>query len=553
MMFLIQEEKNKMNNLNLLKIENLKMHINTYDGIVKAVDGVDLEVKTGEIVGIVGESGSGKSLTSRTILKLLPEGGKIISGKVKFQDQDLLSLSEQDLRKIRGSKISFIFQNPSTFLNPVLKVGDQIAENIILHQNKKKNEVNEIVINSLNDVGLRNPDKIINCYPHQLSGGMQQRVMIAMAISCKPDLIIADECTTALDVTTQLQILNLLKEISSKIKTAILLITHNLAVVAYLCSRVYVMYGGKTIENAESRMLFSNPQKTYTKNLLNSSKQFFDINKQTELNQKKILEIDKINKDFELPGSKKLLRAVKNVSLDLMEGEIFGIAGESGSGKTTVANLLMGLMELSSGKITFLNKEINLFLREDRKLFRKNIQMVFQDPYGSLNPRKTIGNSLSLAIKIHFKLNEEETKKRVYELLEMVELTPPETFYDRHPHELSGGQQQRIAIARAISTSPKLIITDEAVASLDMSIRSEILKLLKKINSETKVTMIMISHDLSILKNMCKRIAIMYLGEIVEIGMKNQIFSNPKHKYTKKLISATLDIPNQEEKNGKSN
>ena len=547
MMFLIQEEKNKMNNLNLLKIENLKMHINTYDGIVKAVDGVDLEVKTGEIVGIVGESGSGKSLTSRTILKLLPEGGKIISGKVKFQDQDLLSLSEQDLRKIRGSKISFIFQNPSTFLNPVLKVGDQIAENIILHQNKKKNEVNEIVINSLNDVGLRNPDKIINCYPHQLSGGMQQRVMIAMAISCKPDLIIADECTTALDVTTQLQILNLLKEISSKIKTAILLITHNLAVVAYLCSRVYVMYGGKTIENAESRMLFSNPQKTYTKNLLNSSKQFLDINKQTELNQKKILEIDKINKDFELPGSKKLLRAVKNVSLDLMEGEIFGIAGESGSGKTTVANLLMGLMELSSGKITFLNKEINLFLREDRKLFRKNIQMVFQDPYGSLNPRKTIGNSLSLAIKIHFKLNEEETKKRVYELLEMVELTPPETFYDRHPHELSGGQQQRIAIARAISTSPKLIITDEAVASLDMSIRSEILKLLKKINSETKVTMIMISHDLSILKNMCKRIAIMYLGEIVEIGMKNQIFSNPKHKYTKKLISATLDIPNQEE------
>jgi len=547
MMFLIQEEKNKMNNLNLLKIENLKMHINTYDGIVKAVDGVDLEVKTGEIVGIVGESGSGKSLTSRTILKLLPEGGKIISGKVKFQDQDLLSLSEQDLRKIRGSKISFIFQNPSTFLNPVLKVGDQIAENIILHQNKKKNEVNEIVINSLNDVGLRNPDKIINCYPHQLSGGMQQRVMIAMAISCKPDLIIADECTTALDVTTQLQILNLLKEISSKIKTAILLITHNLAVVAYLCSRVYVMYGGKTIENAESRKLFSKPQKTYTKNLLNSSKQFLDINKQTELNQKKILEIDKINKDFELPGSKKLLRAVKNVSLDLMEGEIFGIAGESGSGKTTVANLLMGLMELSSGKITFLNKEINLFLREDRKLFRKNIQMVFQDPYGSLNPRKTIGNSLSLAIKIHFKLNEEETKKRVYELLEMVELTPPETFYDRHPHELSGGQQQRIAIARAISTSPKLIITDEAVASLDMSIRSEILKLLKKINSETKVTMIMISHDLSILKNMCKRIAIMYLGEIVEIGMKNQIFSNPKHKYTKKLISATLDIPNQEE------
>ena len=215
--------------------------------------------------------------------------------------------------------------------------------------------------------------------------------------------------------------------------------------------------------------------------------------------------------------------------------------------------MLMGLMELSSGKITFLNKEINSFLKKDRKLFRKNIQMVFQDPYGSLNPRKTIGNSLSLAIKIHFKLNEEETKRRVYELLEMVELTPPETFYDRHPHELSGGQQQRIAIARAISTSPKLIITDEAVASLDMSIRSEILKLLKKINSETKVTMIMISHDLSILKNMCKRIAIMYLGEIVEIGMKNEIFNNPKHKYTKKLISATLDIPNQEEKNGKSN
>ncbi len=544
MMSLIRGEKNKMDSSKLLKIENLKMHINTYDGIVKAVDGVDLEVNKGEIVGIVGESGSGKSLTSRTILKLLPEGGEIISGNVKFKNQDLLSLNEEELRNIRGSKISFIFQNPSTFLNPVLKIGDQIAENIILHQKIKKRESKKIIIDSLKDVGLRNPEKIMNCYPHQLSGGMQQRVMIAMAISCKPDLIIADECTTALDVTTQLQILDLLKEISNKISTAILLITHNLAVVSYLCSRVYVMYKGKTIETAQSKEIFYNPKESYTKNLLNSSKQIEKSNYKATYNEKEILEIDKINKDFRLPGSKSLLRAVNNVSLKLKEGEIFGIAGESGSGKTTVANLLMGLTELSSGKIIFLNKEINEFIKNDRKKFRKNIQMVFQDPYGSLNPRKTIGSTLSLAINIHFNLTDREIKKRVFDLLNMVELSPPEIFYDRHPHELSGGQQQRVAIARAISTSPKLIITDEAVASLDMSIRAEILKLLKKINSETKVTMIMISHDLSILKNMCERIAIMYLGEIVEIDEKDRIFKDPKHDYTKKLISATLEIPN---------
>ena len=323
-----------MNNSKLLKIENLRMYIDTYEGVVKAVDGVDLNINHGEIVGIVGESGSGKSLTSRTILKLLPEGGKIISGKIQFKNIDLLSLKEKELRNIRGSKISFIFQNPSTFLNPVLKIGDQIAENILLHQNIKKEKIQEIIINSLLDVGLRNPKNIIKSYPHQLSGGMQQRVMIAMAISCKPDLIIADECTTALDVTTQLQILDLLKKISKKTNTAILLITHNLAVVSYLCSKVYVMYNGKTIESADSKELFNNPKENYTKSLLNSSKQKINDKDEKKLNENTLIEINNINKEFILPGSKKLLRAVKNVSLKLSEGEIFGIAGESGSGKT---------------------------------------------------------------------------------------------------------------------------------------------------------------------------------------------------------------------------
>ncbi len=543
-MFLIHEGKNRMDNNKLLKIENLKMHIKTYEGIVKAVNGVNIEVDSGEIVGIVGESGSGKSLTSRTILKLLPEGGRVISGKILFHNNDLLNLNENQLRNIRGSKISFIFQNPSTFLNPVLKIGDQIAENIILHQKINKKEVKDIIINSLSDVGLRNPDKIINCFPHQLSGGMQQRVMIAMAISCKPDLIIADECTTALDVTTQLQILDLLKSISKTKKISIILITHNLAVVSYICSRVYVMFEGKTIENNLSKNLFSKPQHEYTKKLLNSSKQIENSDFYSNYDTNKILNIENLNKTFKLPGTKKPLKAVNNLNFSLNEGEIFGIAGESGSGKTTVANLLMGLLESNSGKISFINKEIKSYLKNDRENFRKNIQMVFQDPYGSLNPRKTIGTTLSLAIKIHFNFDENEIKNKVFELLEKVELSPPEIFYDRHPHELSGGQQQRVAIARAISTKPKLIISDEAVASLDMSIRSEILKLLKKINTETKVSMIMISHDLSVLKNMCNRIAIMHLGKIVEIGDKNEIFSSPQHDYTKKLISATLEVPN---------
>ena len=543
-MFLILEGKNRMENNKLLKIENLKMHIKTYMGTVKAVDGVNIDINRGEIVGIVGESGSGKSLTSRTILKLLPEGGEVVSGKILFHNKDLLKLNDNELRNIRGSKISFIFQNPSTFLNPVLKIGDQIAENILLHQKIDKREIKNIIISVLSDVGLRNPDKIINCFPHQLSGGMQQRVMIAMAISCKPDLIIADECTTALDVTTQLQILDLLKNISKKTNISILLITHNLAVVSYLCSRVYVMFEGKTIESGESKNFFSRPQHEYTKKLLNASKQIENSKFYSNHEIKKILKIENLNKNFNLAGSNEPLKAVNDLSFSLNEGEIFGIAGESGSGKTTVANLLMGLLEVNSGKITFINKEINQYLKYEKKNFRKNIQMVFQDPYGSLNPRKTIGTTLSLAIKIHFKLSEDEIKNKVFELLEKVELTPPEVFYERHPHELSGGQQQRVAIARAISTEPKLIISDEAVASLDMSIRSEILKLLKKINIETKVSMIMISHDLSVLKNMCNRIAIMHLGKIVEIGDKEKILGSPQHNYTKKLISATLEIPN---------
>ena len=543
-MFLILEGKNRMENNKLLKIENLKMHIKTYMGTVKAVDGVNIDINRGEIVGIVGESGSGKSLTSRTILKLLPEGGEVVSGKILFHNKDLLKLNDNELRNIRGSKISFIFQNPSTFLNPVLKIGDQIAENILLHQKIDKREIKNIIISVLSDVGLRNPDKIINCFPHQLSGGMQQRVMIAMAISCKPDLIIADECTTALDVTTQLQILDLLKNISKKTNISILLITHNLAVVSYICSRVYVMFEGKTIESGESKNFFSRPQHEYTKKLLNASKQIENSKFYSNHEINKILNVENLNKNFNLPGSNEPLKAVNDLSFSLNEGEIFGIAGESGSGKTTVANLLMGLLEVNSGKITFINKEINQYLKYEKKNFRKNIQMVFQDPYGSLNPRKTIGTTLSLAIKIHFKLSEDEIKNKVFELLKKVELTPPEVFYERHPHELSGGQQQRVAIARAISTEPKLIISDEAVASLDMSIRSEILKLLKKINIETKVSMIMISHDLSVLKNMCNRIAIMHLGKIVEIGDKEKILGSPQHNYTKKLISATLEIPN---------
>ena len=432
-MFLILEGKNRMENNKLLKIENLKMHIKTYEGIVKAVDGVNIDINKGEIVGIVGESGSGKSLTSRTILKLLPEGGKVISGKILFHNKDLLKLNDNELRNIRGSKISFIFQNPSTFLNPVLKIGDQIAENILLHQKINKKEIKNIIIKGLSDVGLRNPDKIMNCFPHQLSGGMQQRVMIAMAISCKPDLIIADECTTALDVTTQLQILDLLKNISKKTNISILLITHNLAVVSYICSKVYVMFEGKTIENAESKKLFLRPQHEYTKKLLNSSKQIENSEFYSNHEINKILNIENLNKNFQLPGTKKLLKAVNDLSFDLKEGEIFGIAGESGSGKTTVANLLMGLLEANSGKISFINKEINQYLKNEKTNFRKNIQMVFQDPYGSLNPRKTIGTTLSLAIKIHFNLEEKEIKNKVFELLEKVELTPPEVFYDRHP------------------------------------------------------------------------------------------------------------------------
>ncbi len=499
----------------------------------EVVHNISFTIGQGEILGVVGESGSGKSVTALSILRLLADGGEL-SGSIWFDGMDLTKLTEEEMVKIRGDEISMVFQEPMTSLNPVLTVGVQIEEMLLLHTKKSKEERKTSVYEMMREVGLKNPELLYTKYPHQLSGGMRQRIMIAMAMICKPRLLIADEPTTALDVTIQAKILDLLKELNQKHGTTILFISHDLTVVRNLCDRLIVMYDGRIVETGESREIFDSPKEEYTKKLLAAAEMvhdtslapdFIDASKVNRILEIKDLKVYYTESDKKLFQKRQRKEVVKGVSLEVLEGESVGIVGESGCGKSTLAKAITGLVNDVKGQIS---------LREEKP------QMVFQDPYGSLNPSKRIGWLLEEPLKLQKTLSKREREQRVEEILQKVNL--PIEYKKRYPKDLSGGQRQRVAIARAMILHPKFVVLDEPVSALDVTVQAQVLQLLKDLKEEFQLSYLFISHDMGVVHSMCDRVCVMYQGEIVESGRTEEVFQNPTHEYTKQLLSSVPKI-----------
>jgi peptide/nickel transport system ATP-binding protein len=574
----------------LLEIKNLTTVFQTDDELVRAVDNISFTLDRGQTVGIVGESGSGKSVTSLSVMRLIPDPpGKITHGEIIFHSPeggaaDLLKLSARDMRTVRGNDIAMIFQEPMTSLNPVFTCGDQVMEAIILHRKVSKAEAKNQTIQLFKKVQLPRPESIFDTYPHQISGGQKQRVMIAMAMSCDPAILIADEPTTALDVTVQATILDLMRQLQEENDMGIMFITHDLGVIAELADKVIVMYKGQIVEQGSVWDIFSNPKHPYTKGLLacrpplekrlkrlptiadfmqedekggmieldqsvtGAVNQYVVSREETnerhaELYKREpILKIENLKTYF--PVNKGLfgrvtdyVKAVDDVTIDVYPGEILGLVGESGCGKTTLGRTILRLVEPTAGKITYKGTEINSLSNKDLRKIRQDIQIIFQDPYSSLNPRITIGEAIMEPMKVHNLYNHDaERKERVMMLLRRVNMK--EIHFYRYPHEFSGGQRQRICIARALSLSPNFIICDESVSALDVSIQAQVLNLLNELREDNNFTYIFISHDLSVVKFMSDRMVVMNEGKIEEMGDADEIYDNPQREYTKKLIAA---------------
>ena len=574
----------------LLEFKNLVTEFNTEETTVKAVNDVSFTLNKGETIGIVGESGSGKSVTSLSAMRLIPSppgiisGGKIIFYQNNGKATDLLAISEEEMLKFRGNEIAMIFQEPMTSLNPVFTCGDQVIEAIILHQKLDKKAAKALTISLFEEVQLPDPERIFSTYPHQISGGQKQRVMIAMAMSCQPSVLIADEPTTALDVTVQKTILELMQKLQRERNMGIMFITHDLGVIAELADKVVVMYKGKIVEQGNVWDIFTNPQHPYTKGLLAcrppldkrytflpTVSDFMKIgedgkiidngvsvegftknlaipdsdrkNKQDKLfAQEPVLKIKSLKTYFPLKngffgGVTGHVKAVDEVSFDVYPGETLGLVGESGCGKTTIGRTILRLEEPTEGEMIYKGSDIAKMTADELRAFRKEVQIIFQDPYSSLNPRMTIGNAIMEPMQVHKILeNEEQRKNKVEELLARVSLDPAH-FY-RYPHEFSGGQRQRIGIARALAVNPKFIICDESVSALDVSVQAQVLNLLNELKDEFGLTYIFISHDLSVVKYMSDRMVVMQEGKIEEMGDADQIYNEPKTPYTQKLIDA---------------
>ena len=535
-----------MNSENLLSIKNLKTHFTVGKSVVKAVDGVSFNLEAGKTFAIVGESGSGKSITALSIMGLLPNNlAQTERGEILFDNKNLIDLEENEMRKIRGNRISMIFQEPMTSLNPVYDLSYQISETIILHQKKSKEQARKIAIEMLDLVGIPEPQKRIDSYPHELSGGMRQRAMIAMALSCNPKILIADEPTTALDVTTQAQILKLISEMQTIHKSGVLFITHDFGVVADIADRVVVMQYGNVVETGTVDKVLNKPEHPYTKALIASVPSLVPRAPRSRSDQV-VLSGDKIQKKF--GGGKSLfglgkpnrfVHAVKDVTLDLRRGETLGVVGESGSGKSTLARCIIRLLDSDSGNIMLDDVDIRSLNRAEMRPLRTKIQMVFQDPFASLNPRIKVGQIISQGPIIQGQ-SKENSETRARELLDIVGLD--ERAFNRYPHEFSGGQRQRIGIARALALDPEILVADEPVSALDVSIQAQILELLDQIRESMNLSMVFITHDLRVAAQVCDRLAVMRYGEIVETGATGKIFENPQHSYTKDLLAA---VPGQ--------
>ena len=574
----------------LLEFKNLVTEFHTEGTIVKAVNGVSFTLNKGETIGIVGESGSGKSVTSLSAMRLIPSPpGKISGGEIIFHEKDgtatdLLAISEEKIRKFRGNDIAMIFQEPMTSLNPVFTCGDQVMEAIILHQKLNKKDAKALTIKLFEEVQLPTPERIFSTYPHQISGGQKQRVMIAMAMSCQPSVLIADEPTTALDVTVQKTILQLMQNLQKEHDMGIMFITHDLGVIAELADKVVVMYKGNIVEQGSVWDIFTNPKHPYTKGLLAcrppldkrytflpTVSDFMKIDENGEIIDNGI-SVSEFTKDLAIPESERVakhkklysqvplmqiknlktyfpirngffggisdhVKAVDDVTFDVYPGETLGLVGESGCGKTTIGRTIIRLEEPTEGEMIYKGKDIAKMNTEELRLFRKDVQIIFQDPYSSLNPRMTIGNAIMEPMQVHGILkNDEQRKKKVEELLTRVSLDP--THFYRYPHEFSGGQRQRIGIARALAVNPKFIICDESVSALDVSVQAQVLNLLNELKEEFGLTYIFISHDLSVVKYMSDRMVVMQEGKIEEMGDADQIYNKPATEYTQKLIDA---------------
>ncbi|MBE6336145.1 MAG: ABC transporter ATP-binding protein [Lentimicrobiaceae bacterium] len=562
----------------LLKVKNLKVSFCHDNEWHEAVHGIDFEVYKGKTLGIVGESGSGKSVSNLAIMQLLnKKKSRIEAQHILLNDIDIYYLNDEQMSEIRGKEIAMIFQEPMTSLNPVYKCGFQVMEALGKHKTKKdKIKAKKRVIDLFSKVMLPQPEVIFNKYPHELSGGQKQRVMIAMALISEPQILIADEPTTALDVTVQKEILKLLKDLQRENGMGMIFITHDLSVVSEIADDLIVMNKGVIVENGKTTEILNNPQHPYTQGLISCRppidyrlerlpivKEFLDgvwqnksqimnellIPKETRLahhkelySQEPLLKIENLKTWYPLRKgvfgrTYDHIKSVDDISFDIYPGETLGLVGESGCGKTTLGRSILRLVEPTSGRIIFENKDITQFNKKELREYRKQAQIIFQDPYSSLNPRISIGEAIAEPIMIHgIEKDAKKRRERVYRLLEEVGLDP--SYYQRYPHEFSGGQRQRICIARALALNPKLIICDESVSALDVSVQAQVLNLLNKLKKEFNFTYIFISHDLSVVRFMSDRVVVMYNGKIQELNEADELFNNPQNDYTKKLIKA---------------
>ena len=570
-----------MDDKRLIEVDDLRVYFPLEDETVKAVDGVSWHINRGETLAVVGESGSGKSVTAMSLMRLTDySGGRIMSGKIHFRRKsgetiDIAAQAQDVMRDIRGDDISMIFQEPMTSLNPVFTVGMQIAEAIILHQGKSEQEALDLALEMLKLVRIPEPEKQLSQYPHQLSGGMRQRVMIAMALSCRPSLLIADEPTTALDVTIQAQILDLIKLLQRDIGMSVMFITHDMSVVAEVTDRVVVMLRGEKVEEGPAMEIFHNPQHPYTRALLSavprlgsmqgrslpakfanvdirraegdavmeqdSEQKLLTVPDTVHHDAASLLQVSNLTTRFDIRKgifgrATGRIHAVEGVDFNLQPGETLALVGESGCGKSTTGRSIIRLTQPTRGSVRFEGQELTGLSAVEMRPYRREMQMIFQDPFASLNPRMTAGAAIAEPMEVHGIARGRAARDRVADLLQRVGLEPEHAA--RYPHEFSGGQRQRLCIARALGLEPKLIIADEAVSALDVSIQAQVINLMMDLQEEFGLSYLFISHDMAVVERISHRIAVMYLGEIVELGTRQQVFEDPRHPYTRKLMAA---------------
>lgn len=517
----------------LLTVDNLSVSFVTRNGTSKAVDGISFTVESGKITAIIGESGSGKSVSCYSILGLVPmPPGQIDSGSALFEDRDLLKMSEGELRQIRGRDIAMIFQDPMTCLNPYMRIGEQMIEPLVFHRGVSKQAAMTRAIELLGEVGIRDPQDTINCYPHQFSGGMRQRVMIAMALINEPKLLIADEPTTALDVTIQAQILQLIADLQKKRDIGVIFISHDLAVVADIADEIAVMQNGRIVEHGDKSAIFDHAEHPYTRKLLNAIPS--GTRQSTDEDSATFIEVEHLKTWF--GDGSNVVKAVDDVSFSIRRGEVVGLVGESGSGKSTIGRSLLRLVPISDGRVNFDGTDVTALEGRDLKNMRRRMQMIFQDPFASLNPRMTVSDTLAEPLLLHGLETRGTVAQAVLKLMDDVGLA--RNAVRKYPHEFSGGQRQRIAIGRALATRPEFVVADEPVSALDVTIQAQILDLMQDLGREYGLTMLFVSHDLAVVKHIADRILVLYRGKLVEEGTGDSLFNNPQEPYTRQLLSA---------------